>query len=276
MNNRFILILILLAASFVAWTYIHYQYQESKQLRLDQLAQLPVYVYLEDEALADSLGGELRQLGQIQKVEFSPGIDAAKEIVKSYGLDVTEATLRNYDFPHVLTLLFKPELLSFPARDKALKMISARGISSVDIDTQEDAWKLCKQELTQLRGRWTISTLFIAVALFLLAFFMRFYLYLEEKLLNLGAKQDLLTAMQARKSRFRQSLLLFLIPALLSPLLYYFLVAVGTVKPLVDWQFFCIQAGTVLAGILASHLLIKGREQLSIWDFEPPAADSSL
>ena len=55
-------------------------------------------MYLEDEALADSLGGELRQLGQIQKVEFSPGIDAAKEIVKSYGLDVTEATLRNYDF----------------------------------------------------------------------------------------------------------------------------------------------------------------------------------
>jgi len=276
MNNRFILILILLAASFVAWTYIHYQYQESKQLRLDQLAQLPVYVYLEDEALADSLGGELRQLGQIQKVEFSSGIDAAKEIVKSYGLDVTESTLRNYDFPHVLTLLFKPELLSFPARDKALRMISARGVSSVDIDTQEAAWKLCKQELTQLRGRWTISTLFIAVALFLLAFFMRFYLYLEEKLLNLGTKQDLLTAMHARKRRFRQSLLLFLIPALLSPLLYYFLVAVGTVKPLVDWQFFCIQAGTVLAGILASHLLIKGREQLSIWDFEPPAAGSSL
>ncbi|OQC09472.1 MAG: hypothetical protein BWX75_01032 [Candidatus Cloacimonetes bacterium ADurb.Bin088] len=276
MNNRFILILLLLAASFVAWTYIHYQYQESKQLRLDQLAQLPVYVYLEDEALADSLGGELRQLGQIQKVEFSSGIDAAKEIVKSYGLDVTESTLRNYDFPHVLTLLFKPELLSFPARDKALRMISARGVSSVDIDTQEAAWKLCKQELTQLRGRWTISTLIIAVALFLLAFFMRFYLYLEEKLLNLGTKQDLLTAMHARKRRFRQSLLLFLIPALLSPLLYYFLVAVGTVKPLVDWQFFCIQAGTVLAGILASHLLIKGREQLSIWDFEPPAAGSSL
>jgi len=215
-------------------------------------------------------------LGQIQKVEFSSGIDAAKEIVKSYGLDVTESTLRNYDFPHVLTLLFKPELLSFPARDKALRMISARGVSSVDIDTQEAAWKLCKQELTQLRGRWTISTLIIAVALFLLAFFMRFYLYLEEKLLNLGTKQDLLTAMHARKRRFRQSLLLFLIPALLSPLLYYFLVAVGTVKPLVDWQFFCIQAGTVLAGILASHLLIKGREQLSIWDFEPPAAGSSL
>jgi hypothetical protein len=82
--------------------------------------------------------------------------------------------------------------------------------------------------------------------------------------------------MQARKRRFRQSLLLFLIPALLSPLLYYFLVAVGSVKSLVDWQFFCIQAGTVLAGVLASHLLIKGREQLSIWDFEPPAADSSL
>lgn len=276
MNNRFILILLLLAASFVAWTYIHYQYQESKQLRLDQLAQLPVYVYLEDEALADSLGGELRQLGQIQKVEFSPGIDAAKEIVESYGLDVTESTLRNYDFPHVLTLLFKPELLSFPARDKALKMIAARGISSVDIDTQEAAWKLCKQELTQLRGRWTISTLIIAVVLFLLAFFVRFHLYLEEKLLNLGTKQDILTAMQARKRRFRQSLLLFLIPALLSPLLYYFLVAVGSVKPLVDWQFFCIQAGTVLAGILASHLLIKGREQLSIWDFEPPAAGSSL
>ncbi len=276
MNHRFILILLLLAASFVAWTYIHYQYQESKQLRLDQLAQLPVYVYLEDEALADSLGGELRQLGQIQKVEFSPGIDAAKEIVKSYGLDVTESTLRNYDFPHVLTLLFKPELLSFPARDKALKMISARGVSSVDIDTQEAAWKLCKQELTQLRGRWTISTLIIAVVLFLLAFFVRFHLYLEEKLLNLGAKQDMLTAMQARKRRFRQSLLLFLIPALLSPLLYYFLVAVGSVKPLVDWQFFCIQAGTVLAGILASHLMIKGREQLSIWDFEPPAAGSPL
>ena len=276
MNNRFILILLLLAASFVAWTYIHYQYQESKQLRLDQLAQLPVYVYLEDEALADSLGGELRQLGQIQKVEFSPGIDAAKEIVESYGLDVTESTLHNYDFPHVLTLLFKPELLSFPARDKALKMISARGISSVDIDTQEAAWKLCKQELTQLRGRWTISTLIIAVVLFLLAFFVRFHLYLEEKLLNLGTKQDILTAMQAGKRRFRQSLLLFLIPALLSPLLYYFLVAVGSVKPLVDWQFFCIQAGTVLAGILASHLLIKGREQLSIWDFEPPAAGSSL
>lgn len=260
----------------MAWTYIHYQYQESKQLHLDQLAQLPVYVYLEDEALADSLGGELRQLGQIQKVEFSSGIDAAKEIVKSYGLDVTESTLRNYDFPHVLTLLFKPELLSFPARDKALKMISARGISSMDIDTQEAAWKLCKQELTQLRGRWTISTLIIAVVLFLLAFFARFHLYLEEKLLNLGTKQDILTAMQARKRRFRQSLLLFLIPALLSPLLYYFLVAVGSVKSLVDWQFFCIQAGTVLAGVLASHLLIKGREQLSIWDFEPPAADSSL
>jgi Na+/melibiose symporter-like transporter len=155
-------------------------------------------------------------------------------------------------------------------------MISARGISSMDIDTQEAAWKLCKQELTQLRGRWTISTLIIAVVLFLLAFFARFHLYLEEKLLNLGTKQDILTAMQARKRRFRQSLLLFLIPALLSPLLYYFLVAVGSVKSLVDWQFFCIQAGTVLAGVLASHLLIKGREQLSIWDFEPPAADSSL
>ena len=104
---------------------------------------------------------------------------------------------------------------------------------------------------------------------------MRFYLYLEEKLLNLGAKQDLLTAMQARKRRFRQSLLLFLIPALLSPLLYYFLVAVGTVKP---WWTGSSSASRLAPSWQASWPppADQGQGTTQHLGFEPPAADSSL
>lgn len=269
MKSRFYLILLMITAAFVAWTYIHYQYQESKKLRLDQLAQLPVYVYMADSTAVGTLRLQLGQLAQIQSLSFESGLDAAREVVKAYGLDLTESTLRDYDFPHVLTLLFKPELASFPARDKALAILASQGIPAVDIDNQEDAWKLTRQELNLLRNRWSNSTLFIAVLLFLLCVFSRLHLSLREALEHKGLKTDFLAALHQRKARFWVSLLLFAVPLLVNLALYYGLLWLGQLQPLVDWQFFCIQAGTLLAASLVAHFLLDMQEQRTIWEYEP-------
>lgn len=269
MKTRFYLILLMITAAFVAWTFIHHQYQESKKLRLDQLAQLPVYVYMADSTAVDTLRLQLGQIAQIQSLSFESGLDAARDVVEAYGLDLTESTLRDYDFPHVLTLLFKPDLASFPAREKALAVLARQGIAAVDIDNQDEAWKLTKQELNLLRKRWSNSTLYIAVILFLLCLFARLHLSLREALEHKGIKIDFLAAVQQRKTRFWESLLLFAVPLLVNLALYYGLLWLGKLQPLVDWQFFCIQAGTLLAANLVAHFLLAMQEQKTIWDYEP-------
>ncbi len=257
MNARFLLILLLVVLALLGWTCVHYQYLHSRQFRLDQLTELPVYVYLNDPAQLDSLYNELlREIPQIDSLARETGLQAAEELLQAYpDLGIQPNTLREYRLPNILTLYFEPSDDAFRGRDKALALFEAKGLNSGEVDSQEPAWSLAGQELDFLNSRWSVSTLYIALLVFLLLVFARLYLYLAEARASLGMRATVLETIKAGERAGWQSALLIAAPLILSVGLYYLLVALGTIRPLASWTFFAVQLAAVAAAMLVAWLL---------------------
>lgn len=266
MRTSFVLILILVTACLVGWTLIHYQFQESRQHQLNQLPEIPVFVYMADSTSADQLQHELRQIPQLQSLVFAPGNSVARQSVAGHGLDITEGTLAGYRFPDVMKLTFNAEEASLEGRTKALSILGKYGIPAAEIDNQSEAWLKIREELIYLRGRWSSFTIFTAVILFLLFAFARINLFLRDSLEHKGIKTDFFAAVRKRKERFWQSLLLVVVPLAVNLAVYFWMVYFQQKQPLVDWQFFAIQAATLLAAAIVAYIRINMKVQKPVFD----------
>lgn len=266
MRTSFVLILILVTACLVGWTLIHYQFQESRQHQLNQLPEIPVYVYVADSTSVDQLQHDLRQIPQLKSLVFAPGKSVARQSVVGHGLDITEGTLAGYRFPDTMTLTFNPVEASLEGRTKALSILGKYGVPAAEIDNQSEAWLKIRDELKYLRGRWSSFTIFTALILFLLFAFARINLFLRDSLEHKGIKTDFFTAIRKRKERFWQSLLLVIVPLAVNLAVYFWMVYFQQKPPLVDWQFFAVQAGTLLASAIVAYIRINMKVQKPVFD----------
>ncbi len=262
MNARFPLILLLAILTLLGWTFVHHQYLDSRQFRLDQLTELPVYVYLDDPAQLDSLYLQLQsEVPQIDSLARETGLQAAEELLQTYPeLAMQSNALREYRLPNILTLFFKPSDAAFNGRDKVLEILTAQGLSAEDIDSQELAWGTARSELDFLTSRWSNSTLFLALTVFLMLVYARLYLYLSEAVVSKGMRASVLETIKAGETSKWHNALLIVVPPLVSASLFYLLQALEVISSQIHWTFFAIQFSAVLAAILVAILVNSMRE----------------
>jgi|GEM_PF-531667 len=270
MNRSFFFILILITLVLTGWSYVHYQYLESREFRLNQLSELPIFVYMDDLNHLEQLARELLEtIPEIDSLFLESGLQAAQEMLSNFPeLGIEPNTLTEYHFPNILTITFKPMLSSFSARDMALQFLHDNNVPSRDIDDQNPAWSLAKKELDFLNSRWSQTTFFIAITVFLMIVFARLYLYLQEAIHRQGKSQTLLEKVRASEINRLHNALLFTLPILINIALYYILLALNKLSPLINWSFFLVQLITLVAAIitaiLVNNLSSPGKESSKI------------
>jgi len=270
MNRSFFFILILITLVLVGWSYVHYQYLESREFRLNQLSELPIFVYMDDMNQLQQLARELLEtIPEIDSLFLESGLQAAQEMLSNFPeLGIEPNTLTEYHFPNILTITFKPMLSSFSARDMALQFLHDNNVPSRDIDDQNPAWSSAKKELDFLNSRWSQTTFFIAITVFLMIVFARLYLYLQEAIHRQGKSQTLLEKVRASEINRLHNALLLTLPILINIALYYILLALNKLSPLINWSFFLVQLITLVAAIitaiLVNNLSSPGKESSKI------------
>ena len=270
MNRSFFFILILITLVLTGWSYVHYQYLESREFRLNQLSELPIFVYMDDLNHLEQLARELLEtIPEIDSLFLESGLQAAQEMLSNFPeLGIEPNTLTEYHFPNILTITFKPMLSSFSARDMALQFLHDNNVPSRDIDDQNPAWSSAKKELDFLNSRWSQTTFFIAITVFLMIVFARLYLYLQEAMHRQGKSQTLLEKVRASEINRLHNALLLTLPILINIALYYILLALNKLSPLINWSFFLVQLITLVAAIitaiLVNNLSSTGKESSKI------------
>ena len=270
MNRSFFFILILITLVLVGWSYVHYQYLESREFRLNQLSELPIFVYMDDMNQLQQLARELLEtIPEIDSLFLESGLQAAQEMLSNFPeLGIEPNTLTEYHFPNILTITFKPMLSSFSARDMVLQFLHDNNVPSRDIDDQNPAWSSAKKELDFLNSRWSQTTFFIAITVFLMIVFARLYLYLQEAMHRQGKSQTLLEKVRASEINRLHNALLLTLPILINIALYYILLALNKLSPLINWSFFLVQLITLVAAIitaiLVNNLSSPGKESSKI------------
>ncbi|HOD59618.1 MAG TPA: hypothetical protein PKH17_02595 [Candidatus Syntrophosphaera sp.] len=270
MNRSFFFILILITLVLAGWSYVHYQYLESREFRLNQLSELPIFVYMDDLNHLEQLARELLEtIPEIDSLFLESGLQAAQEMLSNFPeLGIEPNTLTEYHFPNILTITFKPMLSSFSARDMVLQFLHDNNVPSRDIDDQNPAWSSAKKELDFLNSRWSQTTFFIAITVFLMIVFARLYLYLQEAMHRQGKSQTLLEKVRASEINRLHNALLLTLPILINIALYYILLALNKLSPLINWSFFLVQLITLVAAIitaiLVNNLSSPGKESSKI------------
>ena len=270
MNRSFFFILILITLVLTGWSYVHYQYLESRDFRLNQLSELPIFVYMDDLNHLEQLARELLEtIPEIDSLFLESGLQAAQEMLSNFPeLGIEPNTLTEYHFPNILTITFKPMLSSFSARDMVLQFLHDNNVPSRDIDDQNPAWSSAKKELDFLNSRWSQTTFFIAITVFLMIVFARLYLYLQEAMHRQGKSQTLLEKVRASEINRLHNALLLTLPILINIALYYILLALNKLSPLINWSFFLVQLITLVAAIitaiLVNNLSSPGKESSKI------------
>jgi len=259
MNRSFFFILILITLVLVGWSYVHYQYLESREFRLNQLSELPIFVYMDDMNQLQQLARELLEtIPEIDSLFLESGLQAAQEMLSDFPeLGIEPNTLTEYQFPNILSITFKPQLSSFAAREMVLKVLHDSNISSRDIDDQTPAWTLAKKELDFLNSRWSQTTFFIAITVFLMIVFARLFLYLKEAIHHQGKSLTILEKVRASEINRLHNALLSTLPILINIALYYILLALNKFPPLINWSFFLVQLITLVAAVITAILVNK-------------------
>ena len=211
----------------------------------------------------------LETIPEIDSLFLESGLQAAQEMLSNFPeLGIEPNTLTEYHFPNILTITFKPMLSSFSARDMVLQFLHDNNVPSRDIDDQNPAWSSAKKELDFLNSRWSQTTFFIAITVFLMIVFARLYLYLQEAMHRQGKSQTLLEKVRASEINRLHNALLLTLPILINIALYYILLALNKLSPLINWSFFLVQLITLVAAIitaiLVNNLSSPGKESSKI------------
>ncbi len=263
MNFRFLLILLLAILTLLGWTFVHHQYLSSRQFRLDQLSELPLYVYMDDPVEMVKLGKQLEtEVPQIKEMETETGVEAMEELLRTYPeLAAQPNVMQEYQLPNILTIFFKPSEDAFKGRDDMLEIVKGEGLGDDDFDDQDPAWGQLRRELDYLSSRWSNSTLFIALVVFLMLVYARLFLYLEEAQAVRGMRYTVLENIRAREKSRWQNLLLLVVPIAVNFGSYHLLRSLDVFNRQVDWPFFAVQFIAVGTAILVSILIHGMREQ---------------
>jgi len=256
MKTRFFLIVVLLCLVLSAWTYIQYEFGTDRHAKLQQLGRLPIYIYMADSTRVATIRKQLDAVPHLESVRVETGMQAANELIKAYQLPISENMLGDYQLPGIITINFKPEMAALGSRDEVAAIITRNEIPMNDVDLQSNAWTILANELASQTHRWIVETIFTTLMVALLMVFIRLSFELRWLLLQKRRLVSVVDALRFSTLSHRHTLMLLLVPILVSWWSYYLLSNLGVVQPVIPLWFFGIQLGAMVGGSLAISIIL--------------------
>ncbi|MDZ4182935.1 MAG: hypothetical protein U1B83_08670, partial [Candidatus Cloacimonadaceae bacterium] len=257
MKTQFLLTIVLIAAALIGWTYLNHSFEQSKAAKLEQLTRLPVYVYVADTTKVVPLMLALSQHTELQRISLETGLQAVTELAESYQLPLTESMLKEYSYPDVITLVFKPLKQSLSAKAGIINAIALHQIPMTDIDSQSNAWMIVESELKELHRQWLVFTIFCGFILMLLFVFARLSLELRVLLKQKRRLVSMVDLIRHKSSTNRHTWMLLTIPIVASAGAYYLAGIFDLIKTPVDWIFIAIQCAPLILGTFIILIILN-------------------
>jgi len=250
MKTRFFLILLTLIILFGAWLYLSYNLGTTEKDKLEKLANLPIYAYIADTTKVAPILTELKTVPGIKNVVHETALQAATELIQSYGLPLNEEMIKDY-------------------------------IPETDIDSQSSAYSLIIQELSHLDLYNIVFNVFIAVLILLIFVFSRTALELNTLLHYKGIKYSALEKIRHQRQGLQHTLLMLIVPLPLCLLAYFAYIYFKPLPQVIPYWVFLVQAGTVILGTMINYFILHSFEQQvalqenPIEVITPPAMESN-
>ncbi len=199
MKTRFFLILLTLIILFGAWLYLSYNLGTNEKDKLEKLANLPIYAYVADTTKVAPILTELKTVPGIKNVVHETALQAATELIQSYGLPLNEEMIKDYILPDIITINLQPNRVSISNKPVIIDILRSH-IPETDIDSQSSAYSLIIQELSNLDLYNIVFNVFIAVLILLIFVFSRTALELNTLLHYKGIKYSALEKIRHQRS----------------------------------------------------------------------------
>lgn len=260
MNARFVSIIALLLVLFGSWLYLEYENASSYQAKLDDLAELPIYAYVADTTKVAPIMAELKNLPAIKSMVHETSAQAATELIRAYGLPLSEDMIADYSFPDIITINLLPIDKAIEAKALIVSALRAQ-IPEDDIDSQALAYSNITEELSTIRQRNIVFHVFAGILLLLLFVFSRLSYELHLLLLYQGKKHSIVDKIRHRKQGVQHTWLMLLIPLPLCLIAYFAFVLLKPYPQLIPYWVFITQFAAAFIGTLITHFTLHTFEQ---------------
>jgi|BioPla2DNA2_1021312.scaffolds.fasta_scaffold06183_4 hypothetical protein len=257
MKSRFFFMTLAICVLLAGWIVLEYQYEQARQEKYQQLSQLPTYIYVADSTRVAPLLERLADFETIGELNLETGLQAADELIHAYQLAISFASIREYEFPHIITLKFKPIKASVDEKTAVMRAIAEHQIPLSDIDAQSIAWNRIVGELNAMQTRWITFTIVTGLLLGLLFFFMRFAYELRFLLLQKKQLVSVADALKKSTQTNRQTWLMFLIPLIVAIGGYFILGLLDVIPLIIPLWWFAIPAGVLIVATFSINLVIS-------------------
>lgn len=280
MKTRFFLILLTLIILFGAWLYLSYNLGTNEMNKLEKLANLPIYAYVADTTKVAPILTELKTVPGIKNVVHETALQAATELIQSYGLPLNEEMIKDYILPDIITINLQPNRVSISNKPVIIDILRSH-IPETDIDSQSSAYSLIIQELSHLDLYNIVFNVFIAVLILLIFVFSRTALELNTLLHYKGIKYSALEKIRHQRQGLQHTLLMLIVPLPLCLLAYFAYIYFKPLPQVIPYWVFLVQAGTVILGTMINYFILHSFEQQvalqenPIEVITPPAMESN-
>lgn len=257
MRIRFFFMTLAICILLSGWIILEYQYEQARQEKYQQLSQLPTYVYVADSSRVAPLLERLADFPFIQELNLETGLQAADELIHAYQLAISFASIKEYEFPHIITLKFKPIKASVDGKTAVMRAIAEHQIQLSDIDAQSTAWSQISGELQSLHFRWISFTILSSLLLGLLFFFMRFAYELRFLLLQKRRLASVADALKMSTENHRHTWMMLLAPLIFAFGGYFALGLANLIPTIIPLWWFAIPTGVMLFATLCITLILN-------------------
>lgn len=252
MKIRFTLLIALLIFLFGAWLVLAYLSAASKQAKLDDISQLPIYAYVADTTKVAPILAELKGLPGIKEVVHESAMQAATELIEAYGLPLQTDMLVDYSFPDVITINLQPTKQALAAKPIIISTLRSI-IPEGDIDSQASAYSNLSAELKLITQRNIALNIFAAILLLLVLVFSRLSFELHTLLQYQGRKHSVLDKLRHEEQGVRHTWAMLLFPLPICVLLYFILVFALRLPQQIPYWVFIAQFASALIATLITH-----------------------
>jgi len=254
MRKQFAILVLTGVLLILGWTIVEYLLQSQIQYQYQQLSTYPLMVYSWDEDLMKDLQTSFKDYDFVKEIVYKTSEQSAAEMIQKYGLTGAEEILRDKSLPNTMIVYLKGN-----AKARLNKLIIKDKLdNSPDMDKmmtefQNDIWDLTYIRIDQLNQiRWIVMG-FIGLVIMLVFLLKR--LHYEHHLARI---RHLIQTKQTGNVKVHDhfwlnTLLLTLLPVGLSFIIYEMLYYNDWLLYSIDWYFFVIELGVVMAATLIAY-----------------------
>nr|MDK2851593.1 hypothetical protein [Candidatus Cloacimonadota bacterium] len=250
---------------FGAWAYLAHDHGRSEKLKYYELSQLPIYAYVADTTKVSLITESIAGISAVSSVEHESGFQAALELIQSYGLELSDEMIADYDFEDLITIHFEPTPAALDAREKVIMVLDAH-LDELDIDSQEAVYQKIVSDVEALKQRQIVFSIFVSVIMFLIFIFVRLSYELDilvKRVYNLSSPVDIL---RHKRSLAAHNWLLLILPVGLTAAGYYGGVYLEKWEALAaDWTF-VLMAALVVVATFINALSLNSYERNALLD----------